>query len=434
MSSHASASPTTSYGAVGGSPLSAEADSLISSYLADHRAHRTGSETSLVTESSHSDGRDDGSFFSYDASGPGSSGYYPEDDNDHKALLGNDGGTKPSASGEGGSPSDQLGGQSSSTEAPPKTGTDSRRFRLAMALVCMFGLAISWVAQGWLGQSLQDSGYENPYIMSYFGHSMFALGILIVLPFYKTFDINPRRYLMPTFVLACISFLMLYLWYLSLNHTMLSLNTAIYQCVCVVVYFLSMILLKERADWRKFLAVAVCITGVFLTAFAPTEDDSSTDGTALGYMLLIGSTILYGLYEVLFAWYRLVPPDAPALEGLLASIYTLGLTGVWTFLIFWIGMPILQATGFENIALPPTPELRMDLLILWFVVVIYHALLLICLFMAGSPLLVSVGTILAVPTAILVEFVAAQIGGGPAPSIHAMAWAGMCLIVLGSCC
>jgi len=74
------------------------------------------------------------------------------------------------------------------------------------------------------------------------------------------------------------------------------------------------------------LAVVLCVGGVFMVAFGSTATDDTATESAIGYILLIVSTILYALYEVL---YQYLAPDDPANE-LVAPLVVLGLIGVVT--------------------------------------------------------------------------------------------------------
>lgn len=80
-----------------------------------------------------------------------------------------------------------------------------------------------------------------------------------------------RPLLLPAGILGLIAFLLIYFWYLSLPRTLLSVNTAIYQSACVFVYIFSLIILRDRNDWRKVIAVVVCVGGVVALSILSTD-------------------------------------------------------------------------------------------------------------------------------------------------------------------
>ncbi|MCZ6992462.1 hypothetical protein OH407_24335, partial [Salmonella enterica] len=72
-------------------------------------------------------------------------------------------------------------------------------------------------------------------------------------------------------LLQALSALNGFTWYLSLPHTLVAANNAIYQSASSVVFLLSIPVLGERVRWHKVTAVIVCITGVALVSFAPAS-------------------------------------------------------------------------------------------------------------------------------------------------------------------
>lgn len=141
------------------------------------------------------------------------------------------------------------------------------------------------------------------------------------------------------------AFFLIYFWYLSLDKTILAANTAVYQSACIFVYFFSIIILKERLDWRKVLAVACCVLGVALVSyFSSTEANQAygrlfsipfvhkthSGSTWVGYVLLVVSTILYAFYEVMYT--KLWPPEPLNNKWvqLSHSMLILGFMGVFT--------------------------------------------------------------------------------------------------------
>lgn len=69
-------------------------------------------------------------------------------------------------------------------------------------------------------------------------------------------------------------------------------------------YFFSFLLLGEALTMQKGAAVAVSVGGVALVSFAKqSTDDTDIHPSTLGYMMVVVSTCLYALYEVMYARY-----------------------------------------------------------------------------------------------------------------------------------
>jgi drug/metabolite transporter (DMT)-like permease len=62
-------------------------------------------------------------------------------------------------------------------------------------------------------------------------------------------------------------------WYISLEQTSISANTAIYNSNSIFVFVFSIFLLKERVTALKIVAVTVCLGGVVvITIYGSNQD------------------------------------------------------------------------------------------------------------------------------------------------------------------
>ena len=263
-------------------------------------------------------------------------------------------------------------------------------------------------------------------------------------------------------MLAIVAFCLIYFWYLSLPRTLLAVNTAVYQSSCIFVYMFSLMLLKdEHHDWRKVASMVACATGVVLVSFFSYQDSSeeacetatcsrhdlpcvSSEATAVGYVFLFLSTLLYALYEVLYR--RMVPnlpPNSSSMRVTAESFFLLGIMGCFTgthpplaamllsvslilsvAFLLWPGILILDATGVEPIVWPSDSTTWFYIISLGLLECVYNALMMLAI-LASSPLFVSIGTTLALPTAVVLDLLLRD------SSLPPGAYASMPLIIAG---
>lgn len=242
---------------------------------------------------------------------------------------------------------------------------------------------------------------------------------------------------------------------------------------------------------QKLFAVAVSVVGLVLVAIAPERTDNKGHSpTPVGYIWVIGSTILYGLYEVLYKRYmenegveeehlegsfatestgtlptidrdmtdpgsigtedslnhtgsttevlldddglmengRSNAPKEPTgiLLQLEASMLMLSTIGFFTLTLMWPIFPLFNATKVEIWEWPSASKLE-ELTANAIMDGTYNLLLLYGI-MLSSPLFMSVGTMLVVPVSIFVD----HFVHGTKLSPEAIL--GVCFIVLGFIC
>lgn len=120
---------------------------------------------------------------------------------------------------------------------------------------------------------------------------------------------KPKLYLRPEeywiIIIGTISglpyFLCGWFWYLSIPHTSVTANTAIYDSAFVFVFIFSMFLLKEKISLLKIISVIVSFAGLMLIAYTGSKsEENGVDQTPMGYVLVVLSTVLYAAYEVIY--------------------------------------------------------------------------------------------------------------------------------------
>lgn len=184
-------------------------------------------------------------------------------------------------------------------------------------LALLIGL---WVAMSELLQGVQGT-YPKPFAITWVIHVGYSL---MLIPGFSLTALRHRRapanaswwntldsFNVPFMQIFWLTLLLnfvccgiAYTWYYSLPRTTVAANNAIYQSASVFVYLFSFLLLGERLTLQKAAAVAVSVGGVALVSFAKNStDDSDIHPSTAGYMMVVASTCLYALYEVMYAKY-----------------------------------------------------------------------------------------------------------------------------------
>jgi len=90
-----------------------------------------------------------------------------------------------------------------------------------------------------------------------------------------------------------------YTWFLSLKHTLVSVNSIIYNCISVEVFIGSIPILNEGVSLLKIFAVLISIVGVIvIVLFDSNADSGQISSTWYGYVLLLVSLSFYCAQEV----------------------------------------------------------------------------------------------------------------------------------------
>ncbi|KAJ1894242.1 hypothetical protein LPJ71_007012 [Coemansia sp. S17] len=208
-----------------------------------------------------------------------------------------------------------------------------------------------------------------------------------------------------------------YLWYVAVGFTSMSKVTAIYNMSCFFAYLFSILLLKERVQVVKCVAVGISIVGVALMALFDTGADvqglsevqrhARRNAELLGDLLSLACACGIGLYQVLYKKYA-VPKDYHSLYHV---NFMTALLGASTLLVFWIPIPALHVIGIERFRWPDARQFAFIAGNAMFGVA-YNAGFMIALALT-SPLFAAVGVMLTIPAMAAVDMV---IQG------HALAW------------
>ncbi|KAH3756630.1 solute carrier family 35, member F3/4 [Pelomyxa schiedti] len=262
-------------------------------------------------------------------------------------------------------------------------------------------------------------GYTKPYFMTYFCTSfLIFIGLGQTAAFiitslmhkkkitrdlfqqstFKTHSLLKVVMLAPLF--SVFWFLANYLFSYGVGKTNSASALSIEQLATVLVFIGSVIFLKERVTDLKLLSTTICVVGVVLIACADELVTDSVAPTAIsqsleGDLLVIGSTVATAAYMISYA--RLLSGVC-----LLPAVNTfLGLIGLSNILLFWPGLLIWDATGWETFEFPSGEVL--GLLILSALLQLGYNYTLNVGIVIASPLYMRIATICALPVSFLVD-------------------------------
>lgn len=226
-----------------------------------------------------------------------------------------------------------------------------------------------------------------------------------------------RRTLLLSGVFSTLYMAQNYLVVLAYQFGSVTVTNALWQSSSLIVYALSIWILREKLLLLKVVAVVLGLLGVVLLSVS--NDPGATGGHGLlGVLLALGSAAMTAVYAVLFKRFG----EAKSGTLLLATLH-MGLIGVWHVVFFWVGIPILHATGWEPWQWPSAQEwARVALSAL--IAFIVNALTMLTIVLT-TPLLVSVGMALVVPASWIADSVSK-----PHFVIDALGISGICIVIV----
>jgi drug/metabolite transporter (DMT)-like permease len=361
---------------------------------------------------------------------------------------------------------------------PPRRRKTTSTLGLA-ALVC---LVVAWVGQSELSQFLQaarGSGYNAPYFITVLNQSMMVWAVclnLFLLPrgdflapdaYLRRHGLSVRAVLLHSLYLAVVYCGSTYLWFSALGRKAVNVSIAsgIYNSSVVWVFLLSLACRMETFTLPKAAGVVLALVGVGLgsvsssssspppgvpvspspspaanaTSPAPTTPSwaasPATYGVQLGYIEVIGSAMLYSLFEVLLnlvtnAATRRVGNGGQEVPLAVANLFT-GAVG----LVHLLGLSLLlwpmDTLGVEPFRWPTSEQWGL----LWFnagLGTLFNVSFCAALVLT-SPLFVSVSCLLTIPLAAGVDvvrgrahFTALQVAGMAAICAGFLCFVGLC--------
>ena len=205
----------------------------------------------------------------------------------------------------------------------------------------------------------------------------------------------------------------------ALEFSSVTVDTAIYQCVSIWVFLLSVAWLGESAEPRKVAAVALSVAGVLLISASGVGSGGGAGGAGgaagglrqnelAGAGLALLSTLAGAGYQVVFKGYC----GALSTGGVFLF---LGLMGLAHLAVLWLFMPLLHVTGVERFVWPSARQwgvLELTSLVALCVNTLCMFTIHIC-----SPLFLSVGMALTVPASYLCDLALGNIDALRLPTL-----------------
>eukprot|EP01084_Bolivina_argentea_P085351 154245_1 len=248
-----------------------------------------------------------------------------------------------------------------------------------LGIMCCAVAIVCWVSLAHVVKYLQSGDgndeFDKPFFLMYFSVAAYILLFipwkimrmrdnaqkhviidtqknLITKSCFKMF----KMLLFPSVILAFLLLFVQYLWARSLQQTMVSVNTAIFQSGIAITYILSVIFLKIKLSVQKVFGVTICILGVISISFGAYSEDMDNEGVTYnsleGLIQVLLSTFLNSLVMVGvdFVSNKFFDQNNQTQD----LFYLQGLMGLNILVIYWPFFIIFDALNVESLELPQT--------------------------------------------------------------------------------
>jgi drug/metabolite transporter (DMT)-like permease len=186
----------------------------------------------------------------------------------------------------------------------------------------LLGCVSAWQAMGMLLQSIESppsflskkdrKPYKQYYFMTWCVHNGFLISLIVwyvLRTKYYNLTVTRaqfhRHLLIASSIGSCMSLMGTMMWYYSLDSTVLSANSAMFQTTPLFVFLFSIKLLGEAVTRSKVVAFLIFTVGITcVTVFTKSQvtGGDKQESTPGGYLLCLLSVLLYAGYEVFYAW------------------------------------------------------------------------------------------------------------------------------------
>ena len=237
-----------------------------------------------------------------------------------------------------------------------------QRRRLAEAVLCLIGVAVTWVGAAELVQYLFESEELLPFFLTYLCVSEFVvlLPVCWVAEWWRAksalSSVSPsedgrrvsnwRGAARAAAIVCPVWFLAQATYNWSLAGTSVSSSTVLSTTSCVWTFILGVAVFKqERFAWAKVVGVMLTVAGGVLVSYGDGEprDDGGGGGALWADALCLFSAFCYGCYTALIK--RVLPSD-----GSVSSAVFFGWLGLFTSLLLLPVVLALDAANIERLA------------------------------------------------------------------------------------
>ena len=238
--------------------------------------------------------------------------------------------------------------------------------------------------------------------------------------------LSARNLAVACFVISSLYICQAWFWALAVGNNGMSLGivTALFNTNPVFVFLFTAILYKEGAEnIIQIVAILLAMLGVCLICYSFEGEPSSVWGVALA----VSSSAMYGLFEVLYKNYLL---NGKSDQPFHFIYFLIGLMGLFYLFIFWIPIPLLHFTGLEPLS---SPSLSQGLLLALNSVctTLFQCCLQLSLALLPSPILVSLASLLCMPTAEVTDWFL-KTGRFTTPELIGSAFVGMSFLIMAA--
>eukprot|EP01084_Bolivina_argentea_P260119 439160_1 len=196
-----------------------------------------------------------------------------------------------------------------------------------LSILCGIICITTWISNAHIIKDIQDVSNDEQYDKPFFLMWMSGVTyILLFIPWYlvETYSNSQTKHYskmdndysnsdsyckrfkqlsLPAMLLGLINLFVEFTWAVSLNDTMVSVNTAIYQSEVALVYILSIIFLGMKVTLQKTLSVVICVVGIVTIAIGEHitytyTDEDVTYNSINGIIMLIISVFLEAILIV----------------------------------------------------------------------------------------------------------------------------------------
>ena len=198
---------------------------------------------------------------------------------------------------------DELSSELADAEEKPLAVAGlSRKKRIIGGSLCVLVVVATWVGQAELLHVLGGDDGHNwhpPYQLSYWLHAFWSICLIPALIWHRAKrgslpGLPWKRLLIYAALNGPVMMLGAMAWYVSLDMTSVSVNTAVYNCTFLFVFAMSLIFLGERFTRYKVLGGLLCLAGLALIAVGSSLSQAAAARNApLGYLYLVLSMLAF---------------------------------------------------------------------------------------------------------------------------------------------